>query len=218
MMNKALSPANRPVKPGALINLIVYGAEGGLRRRQFLVLKEFDHHQILGTIRNEGIVKSEEVLIKLSEILLNRGIVKPVDSYTLDLGDLGRPSTALKSYYKHSLNADSSTLLEMIQQIDKSYYTFMSEEGELQLLKLETGDTLAHVQVILEFPNELVSYTTLDLTGPPDADYPETLTEEIQVAIMEDLMIKWPQAEVAVTVRIRKSELASAKEALLIRQ
>lgn len=217
-MNKALSPANRPIKPGVLINLIVYGAEGGLRRRQFLVLKEFDHQQILGTIRNEGVVKSEEVLIKLSEILLNRGIVKPVDSYTLDLGDLGRPSTALQSYYKHSLNADSSTLLAMIEQIDKSYYTFMSDEGELRVLKLDTGDTLAYVQVIVEFPNELVSYTTLDLIGPPDADYPDTLSEEIQVAVMEDLSIKWPEAQFTITVRIRKSELASAKEALLIRQ
>lgn len=217
-MNKALSPTNLPVKAGSLINLVVYGAEGGLRRRQFLVLKEFDHQQLLGNIRNQGIVKSEEVLIKLSEMLLERDIVKPVDSYTLDLGDLGRPSTALQSYYKHSLNADSSTLRDMIEQIDKSYYSFMTDEGELRLLKIENGETIAHVQVILQFPNELASYTMLDLTGPPDADYPANLHEEIQSVILEDLMVKWPDANVSVMARIRKSELAIAKETLLTRQ
>lgn len=217
-MNKALSPSNLPVKAGSLINLIVYGAEGGLRRRQFLVLKEFDHQQMLSNIRNQGIVKSEEVLIKLSELLLERSIVQPVDSYTLDLGDLGRPSTALQSYYKHSLNADSTTLRDMIEHIDSSFYSFKSDEGDLHLLKLQNGETIAHVQVILQFPNELASYTMLDLTGPPDADYPETLTEDIQSVITEDLMLKWPLAEVSVTVRIRKSELALATEALLIRQ
>jgi len=217
-VNKALSPSNLPVKAGSLINLIVYGAEGGLRRRQFLVLKEFDHQQMLSNIRNQGIVKSEEVLIKLSELLLERSIVQPVDSYTLDLGDLGRPSTALQSYYKHSLNADSTTLRDMIEHIDSSFYSFKSDEGDLHLLKLQNGETIAHVQVILQFPNELASYTMLDLTGPPDADYPETLTEDIQSVITEDLMLKWPLAEVSVTVRIRKSELALATEALLIRQ
>lgn len=217
-MNTALSPSNLPVKAGALINLIVYGAEGGLRRRQFLVLKEFDHQQMLSNIRNQGIEKSEEVLIKLSELLLERSIVKPVESYTLDLGDLGRPSTALQSYYKHSLNADSSTLRDMIEYVDKSFYTFKSDEGDLHLLKLQNGETIAHVQVILQFPNELASYTMLDLTGPPDADYPETLGKEIESVLTEDLMSKWPKAEVAVTVRIRKSELAIAKEALLTRQ
>lgn len=217
-MNKALSPNNLPVKAGSLINLIVHGAEGGLRRRQFLVLKEFDHQQMLSNIRNQGIVKSEEVLIKLSELLLERSIVQPVDSYTLDLGDLGRPSTALQSYYKHSLNADSTTLRDMIEHIDSSFYSFKSDEGDLHLLKLQNGETIAHVQVILQFPNELASYTVLDLTGPPDADYPETLTTDIQSAITEDLMMKWPLAKVSVAVRIRKSELALATDALLIRQ
>lgn len=217
-MNKVLSPSNRPVKPGSVINLIVHGVVGGLRRRQFLVLKEFDHQQMLSNIRNQGIYKSEEVLVKLSELLLERDIVKPVESYVLDLGDAGRPSTALQTYYKHSLNQDSTILNEMIEYLDKSFYAFRSPEGELRLFKAENGDTIAHVQVILQFPNELSSYTTLDLTGPPDADYPDGLEKDIESTLTEELQMKWPDSVFTVTVRLRKSELALAKEALIIRQ
>ena len=216
-MNKAINPSTQAVKPGALINLIVYDDKQRLRRKQFLVIKSFDHVEILNNIRNQGILKSEDVFTRLTEILVERSIVKPVETYTLDLGDVGRPSTALQTYYKHTRNPDAAILEEVIQNVEKSFNTFKSSEGDLHLMKVEDADTLAQVNVIITLPNELTSYTTLDLTGPPDADYPSTLEEDIAFAIKADILTKWPELVFDLVIRIRKSELALAKEALLKR-
>ena len=211
-MNITLSPERPQVKQNTILNLTIRRSNGNREYGLFLVKEDFDYNDVMATIRIDGAVKSEEVLHKLTQELLERNTIMEVTSYSLDLGERGRACEALQESYKYQLNDWSCMAKVMVAELEKGYFDFLGPEGTIHLLKVNSGDTLG--QVFVEIRTGGYEYTTLDLVGPEGSDYPVEFTPMIKKHLSNYLRDKYPDVPFEMFVSLRKSELSQAMEVL----
>lgn len=213
-MNATLSPDRSTVEPGKLLNVLVHGDGTRLSHKQFIVLKSFDYGELLEDIRSQGLMKSEDVFREACRVLIERELVSPVESCILDIGQLGRPSAALQDYYKHKLNNNGSFINTLIKELDKAHFTMLTDEGEVHLLKVDSGETLAQVDVVIDDGEGILKTAKLDLIGPMDIDLPCDMHEVIEKELSLYLAQNHPELLVKLNVRVVMSELYTAQRYL----
>jgi hypothetical protein len=211
-MNITLSPDRPLVEKNTILNLTLRKDNGNREYGLYLVNEDFDYNEVLAAIRIDGAVKSEEVLHKLTQTLLDRNIIMAVSSYSLDLGERGRACEALQESYKYQLNDWSCMAKVLITELEKGYFDFLGPEGLIHLLKVNSGDTLG--QVFIEIRTSEYQYTTLDLVGPEGADYPPEFAEMIKQHLSNYLRNKYQDIAFEMFVSLRQSELSQAMEVL----
>ena len=214
-MSNTLSPDRPLVEQGKLLNLIMRWDPDRMNHKQFIVLQTFDYGEILESIRSEGLLKSEDVFKRLHEVLLARDLIEPVESCILDLGSLGRPSKAVQEHYRHKLNASSSPMKTLVEELNSCFFTFTGPEGDIHLLRDGGIDVLGHVLVSLDDGSGIYSDTTLDLIGPSTTEFPSDFSEQLQGELLEYLGGNHPGLSIKLTVKVRRSELALATGAFL---
>lgn len=213
-MHVALMPGQERVKAGNLFYLAVRDDKDRVDYRQFLAIQNFHYGEILELIRYEGLLKTEDVYERFYDIATERELIEPADTYILELGERGRVSDALQNYQRHKLNHNVTILRLTAQEIDKMVMVFKGPECDLHVLKVDSGDTLAQVRIFLDDKQGLLDQTVLDIVGPPGSDFPECFDEEIEHEIQATLQSQYPTLDVDINVKIRRSELAMAREAL----
>jgi hypothetical protein len=212
-MNVMLTPEKSLVDPGLLLNLIVR-KQHGVEAKPFVVSKQFNISTYLSLIRSEGYYKSEDVLLKLAEALERDGIIVPVESYTLDVGEQGRPSEALEEHYRYSLNTSAWTGRSMVASLEQLYMQFMGEQGDLHLLKTEEGRVLAHAMILIDIFDGDQYQCELDIVGPDESTLPKDLSSQIEVELIDWLKNNHPDTAFDLKVMLRRSDLLVAMESL----
>jgi len=209
-MSSTLSPDAPVVEQGKLLNMIMHQGMDKMTHKQFIVLKTFDYGDLLEEIRSQGHIKSEDVFVRLYNVLMEREIIEPIQSCILDIGVHGRSSKAVQEHYRHKLNSNSSLMKTLIHELEKILFTFDGPEGEIHLLKSGGVETLGHVLVSLEDGTGIYASTTLDLIGPGASDFPDLFEEEIKQALHGYLVDNHPGLSISMDIKIRRSELALA--------
>lgn len=213
-MNAMLTPDKSIVNQGLLLNLVVRKGDG-IEAKPFVVSKDFNISDYLVQIRSEGVYKSEDVLLKLSQMLEGDGIIHPVKSYVLDLGQSGRPSEALEDHYRFAINSSSWVAKMMLDSIENLYLSFLGDgDQSVHVLSVEQGPALAHAKVILDLFDGGHYHTELDIVGPEGATFAADLNDRIAEDLTEALKEKYPEALFEITVMIRPSDLHTAQAVL----
>lgn len=213
-MNTSLTPDHPLVNAGTILSLGVRQAKE-LTYSQYIVTTTFDITDYLTAIRKDGHVKSEDVFTKLSEALIAAKVVVPVESCSLEIGELGRPSGALQEYYKYSLNDSDWVARDLVDELARSYFSFNGPEGDLHLLQIGEGLTVGQADIYIEVMGGTPKKCTLDIVGTNDAAWPDGLSNEIKAEVSSMLHRLHPDALFDIKVLIRRSDLAIATESLL---
>lgn len=213
-MINSLTPGVSKVGVGNIFYVAMTGPNGELESRHFIAVQAFNYADILEEIRQEGIVKSEEVTERFCEVVLERELVWKADTCVLNVGERGRASTALKEVGRYQYNTNHELLRAVVRELEVLCLTIEGRKGDLHLLKVETGETLAQVRIFLDDGEALAEQVTLDLIGPPDYPLPNDLDDVLGQAISKYLYQQYPKLQIGITVRTRKSDLVLAKEAI----
>lgn len=214
-MSIILAPDQPLVEQGATFTLAFQSGNDSWRHQQFIVHKPFDYPAMLESIRLDGALKTEQVFVRLSELLVQDGYASPVHSYVLDLGQQGRASKALKECQEYSLNNEGLVVKNLIVDISKQLFSFNGPEGMLHVLKADNGETLGQVTVMLDTESGILKKFTLDVVGPGDADFPDDFREDIEFELKAFIATHYPDLHYSIVVRVQRSELALATGALL---
>lgn len=212
MTATTLSPGLSKVGVGNIFYVTMTSPEGKLESQSFIAVAQFDYHKVMEEVRAEGIVKSEDVAKRFCELILEREYVWRADTCILDLGQRGRVSKALQEAGQYTHNTRPEMLRALARELNDLYLSIECRSGDLHLLKVDTGDTLAQVRIFLD-SEQTIEQVTLDLIGPPDYPIPEDLDEILDQAIKQYLKGQYPKLDIGITVRAKKSDLVLAKEA-----
>ena len=214
-MSGSLTPRNPIVKMGSILNLVVRDSGGELTYRHFIAAQDFDYRETLELVRKEQIFKTEDVFARFSELLVKHKLVFETDAMLIDLGVRGRVSEAVMSVYKDVLN-DSATLVDdLIARIERSCFTFAGPEGDLHVMKIDRGRTLGYVKVSISCDRHVERWTTLDIAGPPGADFPVNLQQSIEARLTAFISERQPDDYLALRAYVGRSELAQSEDSLL---
>ena len=215
-MNLQLTPDLPAVEQWKILNLVVKRENGSIVHKQYLTIKEFDYGEMLETVRQQDIIKSDEVLQALTALLIEGDYVREIDTYVLDLGVVGRPSEAVRDLYRHTLNHGSSHVKTMLGEINRRHFEFDGPEGRLHVLKVDHAFVLGHVHISLE-GSGLYDTTTLDIIGPTGSDFPEDFNKQIHDTLTQYLLENHPELDVILTVRARRSEVTQSEDVIYAR-
>lgn len=213
-MKVQLAPDLPTVEPGKILNLVVKCVNGSVIHKQYLSVKSFDYGEVLEEIRQRGLIKSDDVLPALGELLIEREYVQEVQGYILDLGQEGRASSAVQDYYKHKLNANTSIVKNVVSELSKHHFEFIGPEGILHVLKVGLGIVIGHVHISVEDNTGLYETLTLDIVGPQCADFPDDFNGRIEFEMTQYLLENHPEIDIKLTVRVRRSEMTVAEDFL----
>lgn len=212
MTATTLSPGLSKVGVGNIFYVTMTSPEGKLESQSFIAVNAFDYNQVMEEVRAEGIIKSEDVSKRFCELILEREYVWRADISILDLGQRGRASTALKEVGQYAHNTRPEMLRALAKELNDLYLSIECRAGDLHLLKVDKGDTLAQVRIFLDDESH-IEQVTLDLIGPLDYPLPDDLNEILDQAIKQYLKGQYPKLDIGITVRTKKSDLVLAKEA-----
>lgn len=213
MTATSLSPGLSKVGVGNIFYVTMTSPEGKLESQSFIAVNAFDYNEVMQEVRAEGLIKSEDVSKRFCELILEREYVWKADICLLDLGQRGRASKALKEVGEYAHNTRPEMLRALVRELNDLYLSIECKSGDLHLLKVDKGDTLAQVRIFLDDESH-IEQLTLDLIGPPDYPIPEDLDEILDQAIKQYLKGVYPKLDIGITVRARKSDLVLAKEAV----
>lgn len=214
-MSVVLSPDRPQVDQGVMLSLVVRTEGTNIIHKQFTVKRSFDYSDFIEQINREGLIKTDEVFVRLSDLLIKGDYVEPVESYILDLGLQGRASSALKECREYSLNNDACKIKNLIKDLEKQLFSFNGPEGTLHVLKADTGETLGQVTVMFDTESGILRKMVLDVVGPGDADFPWDFRQDIEYALKHHIVMNHPDINSTMTVRVQRSELAIATSTLL---
>ena len=214
-MRGLMTPNNPTVELGNILNLVTRDEEGRLTYRNYLVAHAFDYRTVLEDVRAEGIYKTEEVYERLSQLLVERHLVLEAESAVLDLGVIGRASEAVIAVYKDKLNDQAKLVDQIVEVLQNNCFTFEGPEGDLHVMKVDEGNTLGYVKLAVSCSRNIERWITLDIVGPPAADFPHNLQEQIQATLMQYVADRYPDEYLALRAYVGRSELAQALDILI---
>lgn len=209
-----LTPGAAKVGVGNIFYVTVMSPEGKIESRPFIAVAAFDYNSVLEEVRKEGIVKSEDVSARFCELILEREYVWKAETRVLDVGERGRASRALMEVGRYQHNTTHELLRALVRELEGLYMSVEGCGGDLHLLKVENGDTLAQVRIFLDDGAALAEQLTLDLVGPMDYPLPDDIDEILTTGVTQYLMDQYPKLDIGITVRVRKSDLVIAREAV----
>lgn len=209
----SLSPGLSKVGVGNIFYVTITSPEGKLETQSFIAVEAFDYHAVMEEVRGEGIIMSEDVSKRFCELVLERGYVWKADACILDVGERGRASRALQEAGRYTYNSRHEMLSALARELNDLYLSIECRAGDLHLLKIDQGDTLAQVRIFLD-DEALSEQIVLDLIGPPDYPIPDDLDDILTQAITQYLKGQYPKLDIGITVRAKKSDLVLAKEAV----
>ena len=208
-----LSPGASKVGVGNILYVTMTSPDGKLESVPFIAVNAFDYNEVMEEIQKEGIIKSEDVSKRFCEIVVARDYCWKADTCLLDLGQRGRACTALQETVRYQHNTNHEMLRALSGELRSLYLLIECGSGDLHLLKVDKGDTLAQVRIFLD-DGDLNEQVNLDLVGPLDYPWPDDMDEILTQAITKYLKNEYPKLEVGITVRAKKSDLVLAKEAI----
>lgn len=214
-MQGLMTPSNPIVGVGNILNVVVRDPEGHLSYKHYIVAKQFDYRELLNAIREEGHYKTEEVYERLHEVLVDRRLVFEGEAALLDLGVSGRVSEAVMDSYKDQLNEHGRMVDEVIVALNNSFHEFQGPEGDLHVLKIDTGYTLGYVKLCVSHHNNVERWTTLDITGPESSDFPPEFQSRIEAALMKFVADRFPDDYLALRAYIGRSDMARAEDIII---
>lgn len=209
-MAEALSPDRPNVESGQLINLVVRDELRGVQFKQFLVAKSFTYTDLMEEVRKEGVLRSEDVLKRISEILVERRMVFEPEQRMLDIGEVGRLSEAVMDAYRSKLNPAIIELREIANVIESMTFDIISPEGALVVTRVPYGRVLGEITVHLSSPTGVGLKARLEVLGPEDADINPDVECEIKKTIVETIADRFPYVYVCSKIFVNKSALAEA--------
>lgn len=208
-----LSPGVTKVGVGNIFYVTMTSPDGKLESCPFIAIQAFDYSQVMDEVKQEGVIKSEDVSKRFCELIVEREYVWKADTCILDVGQRGRASTALQETVRYQHNTSNEMLKALVRELRVLYLCVDGGAGDLHLLKVDKGDTLAQVRIFLA-DAAISEQITLDLIGPLDYPLPVDLDAILTNAILKHLMSEYPKLDIDITVRARKSDLVLAKEAV----
>jgi hypothetical protein len=210
-----MTPNNPTVKLGNILNLVTRDEQDRLTYKHFIVAVPFDYRDLIEEVRREGTYKTEEVYERLAELLVERNLVLETESAVLDVGIVGRASEAVMAVYKDRLNDQARVVDQVVADLNQSCHTFTGPEGDLHLLKLETGITLGYVKIAVTGSQNVERWITLDIIGPPDSDFPSDLTEQIEATLVRYMSERFPDDYLALRAYVGRSDLARSIDLII---
>jgi hypothetical protein len=211
-MNVNLTPDLPQVDPCKILNLVVKRSNGTYIHKQYLTVVPFDYGDLLEEVRQQDLIKSEDILHALGAMLIERKYVIPADTYMLDIGTAGRVSGAIQDLYKYRLNANHSTVKRAAAELTRHHFEFEGPEGTLHVLHTDTREVAAHVHIGIGDSSGLYQTLTLDVLGPYDVDFPYDFKEQLTRRFTECLFDNHPEIEWQLSVNLTRSDYALAME------
>lgn len=216
-MSTILGPLESIVRFGTLLKIQMNEVDG-LREKNLMVAKEFDHSEILRRIHAEGSFKTEDVMRRLVELLIGEGYVIDVEVSCLELGEKGRVSEAIQVAKRTELNQQVKILLDLREVIKRSTYITGVREGTLCVMDTSVGRTLGEVMIIIKGVSGLEEIITLDLLGPPTTFFPTNLEETLTDHYRRIVNQHYPDEHLTLTVKVNRSNLAQAEDTLVMKE
>ena len=208
-----LTPGASKVGVGNIFYVTMTSPEGKLESHPFIAVNAFDYNEVMEEIQKEGFIKSEDVSKRFCEIVVERDYCWKADTCILDLGQRGRACTALQETVRYQHNTNHEMLRALGKELRSLYLLIECGSGDLHLLKVEQGDTLAQVRIFLD-DGDMNEQVNLDLVGPLDYPWPDEMDDILTQAVTQYLKNEYPKLEIDITVRAKKSDLVLAKEAI----
>lgn len=213
-MSIYLSPLEPIVRFGTLLK-IQMTEDKGVREKNLLVSKEFDHGEMLRRIHEEGIYKSEEVMQRLIELLIDEKYAFDIEVGYLDLGEKGRVSEAQQWAKRTELNQQTKVVDGAVAVLKRSTYVTAVPEGTLCVMDTSIGPTLGVVKIILKGLCGLERIFTVDVLGPPTTEFPSNFSELLERHYRHILQQFYPDEYLTLTVLVTRSDLAEAEDCLI---
>lgn len=203
------------VIPAGKILILSMNDEQDVVLSRFLVLKDFDYRHYLEEVRRLGCYRTEDVKIRLKNELIKRELISELKEVELNLGDVGRPSSAMMDVYRQKLNESVTLADHVVKFLEAQHFEVQGPEGYLQIVKTGPGYTLGQVDIYITV-NNIHKHVVLDVVGPPGADFPFDITKMVEKKIILSISQQFQQIEnIDMAVFVNRSDIAKAEDALL---
>lgn len=171
-MHTPLSTHSPNIKAISVLNLTMVDGNGRTKLEQYVVLKDFNYHNMLIDIKSTEFFTGKDVQERFVEHLISKEIIAPMEGYSLDFGQANRPCRLMQESLRTYYNPDHETLIQVSKRISEWRGVFIGPAAELHVCSADkTGDAMMGIRIVLHGQGncssecKLVVYGTGDIYG-----------------------------------------------------
>jgi hypothetical protein len=117
--------------------------------------------------------------------------------------------------YKNKLNDYGRMVDGIVRDIQNNHWQFEGPEGDLHLLSVDKGFTLGYAKLCISCSRNVERWVTLDIVGPPGADFPPDLQQKIESTLTQYISERYPDEHLALRACVGRSEIAQSEDLLI---